>query len=403
MMKKALIFFLILVCALALVACDDVRSDRKATTSGDTDKQTAATDTQSEERHAQTEPPTYDPVEGNVIFAPTETPNARNADLFWENLPSMHETEYAHYTQYRDTTTVYNYAPTDIIDRYGFNAFAVKDNAEDVHYAPTSYFIYYDGKLYDLYNYAPDFTVHGFVHFALADVNRDGYAEVYTSLNRYRPDKTGDANYTMVYIHDSRTGKNLQYTKKDRSVYFKQTAEGALAIYTTDSDSYKLEPISCANTLSDTLLPNPTRYLFDRQTFEVECETFRATVIVDEDTLSFPVHPAKAPLHFSITTEMTYLGAPYDEVAHNKAGATIRLLCGQSEINSSADWGYPETYTYHYDTNEVVTRTYHYYVHTEAYCAQYAIDYIAAGTYHAIIGFHGVDAPVVANVLTVAR
>lgn len=347
---------------------------------------------------ADAEAPLIAPPEKNVIFAPLETPTERNAELFWEyidNLEGM--TEY--FSEARETTVVYNYAPDEIIDEYGFNAFAIKNLSEDAKGGSdtTSYCEYYNGTLYPLYYFMPDQNINGYVHFAISDLNGDGFGEVYTSYNAYRFSESSPMNRSDVYVFDSGLSAWKCYYEYKRTTYFKEDATGKLAVYKTDTDSYMREPIELANTLSDPLTVNTARYSFDKPTFEVECSRFRATVTFDEADIGFPVLLKQTGNSFKATVSMTYLGESFDYVHTDgyKEGAEVRFFNDDSEIKHSP-WAAAAVMSHFFVENgEVITREYDFTINADSV--------VSAGAYNAEVSYRGTIAPVAENVFTISR
>ena len=344
------------------------------------------------------DPPLIAPPETAVVFYPVETPSDRNAELFWSHLSDLSAGMRDYYSSPSVSLNVYNHAPDEIIDQYGFNAFTVKDGPDF-----TSYFEYYNGKLYCIYNSMPDVTVsgvvnnHGYVHFAIADQNEDGYGEIYTSFIAYRTQPNALMNHTNVSVYDSKLNKKQEYYEYKRTVYFKEDAAGKLSVYKTDADSYEKEPIELANTLSDPLSINTNEYRFLKRTFETECETFRATVTFAAGDVKFPVILRRASIRFNVTVEMTYLGESFDyTVGYGyKDGATCLLFNDSSQIRSDSFAVSDVISNFHVEKGEVITREYSY--------SAGALSLHDEGVYNAMISYRGVNAPVVERVIEVSR
>ena len=333
----------------------------------------------------------------NEIFAPNAAPTDRNADLFWAHISDLGESMCDYFSARREQITVFNCSPDYIVDEYGFNAFAIKTETEG-----TSYCEYYNGKLYGLNYSMSDYAgqenvnFHGYVHFAIADLNRDGHGEVYTSYIAYRPQGKAPFCHTTVFAYDSKPDKMQHYIEYKRTVYFKEDTNGKLQAYKTDVDSYEKQPITSANTISDPLNVNTTKY--DHvPSFEAECGSFRATVTFDDSDSDFAVMLGSSQIKFKVTVSMTYLGESFDYIHGDgyKAGAVVHLFNEDSEILCDG-WAAPAVMSHFFvEKGEVITRTY-------TYSCAYS-DMHDVGTSDAVVSYRGESAPVVKNVLSVTR
>ena len=152
---------------------------------------------------------------------------------------------------------------------------------------------------------ACDAIFSGFIHFALYDVNKDGYFEIYVSYHL-------DNNLVITYhsIIDTKILKIWDIGRVyDDYVFYKANENSELSLYIS-----KTNDIEQANEYLCTIYPNKSKYNFNALVYNISTQNYDVKVEVFEDELDFAV---SKHLLYTIKTTLTWKGDTFSYLNHN--------------------------------------------------------------------------------------
>ncbi len=213
------------------------------------------------------------PSDGRGIAAPALSD--RNTDMF-----------YRLYTSTDAIPEVQNVLPQWIIDTYGINVFQAKDGS--------NVYIVYEEQCYPLYPWTNP-GADGVAHICVEDINNDGYAELYLSINY------GTRIFSTVYGFDTKTHAIAESGTNYAEINYFRYVDGILQ----------------ANDFI-TITKREVRVEFAQSEYTVQCDSFEADIKVDINNANFPaVFTGKqnfsyVSLLFEVNTK--YIGEGYTHV-----------------------------------------------------------------------------------------
>ena len=284
-------------------------------------------------------------------FLPSE-PSDRGVEEFKEIF--RNSDYYADFIEYGEC---YNFIPEDVSAAYGIDAFSYV--ARDT----TKYYVLYDGEVFRADRIGGNANAdHGFVQFALADYNGDGFFELLCSYNASREDDENDRwgyCHSHIFILDSRTHKSVQsYTNYDGIIYFKKGEDGLFDAWQSPDKNPEN-----ANVLYRDLQKNTVKYKFSRDKATLSSSSYMAVVTVDEGTAHFPITFEDLSLTFEVNVKMTYLGETftYTNGTGYLAGAVPSFVCGEEKVPMEGWFETTIMSKFTVTTGQVIEREYSFY------------------------------------------
>lgn len=329
---------------------------------------------------------------------PTE-PNFTNTEAF-TFLPSdasslnveRFKADFIKSTYYREGTeyeAFYNYMPEEISREYNIDAFEVVIANGD-----SEFYLWHDGFVTRTESIgAKPYNDAGFIHFALTDINKDGYFELLCSynLNRTSGDWSFFLSHFTVIDSRSKTAVGPSLVLDDGFAYFKIDNNGDIAAYISETKN-----VESANTLYTEFVENTALYEFSAKELFLKSKNYEVKVTIDEGSIHFPMQFKGAEIEFQVTAEMTYLGKTFTYVNNNTycegASPTFKNDDDYVPMESWAAGDAITTFTI--KTGDVLTRNYYFY---EEYGNPNQ-----EGTYHLSIGYRG-EKVSVENFLTISQ
>lgn len=260
-----------------------------------------------------------------------------------------------------------NVTPESIIDEYQLNVFETKDKS----YA----YLMYENEVIPLYPF-DSVGSDGVKHFCMADMNNDGYVELYLSVNYGK-----NYIFNVIYCFDTFTRHMIEsYTDYKKVNYFQVVDDTLMA-----GDYLVIQK-------------RDTRFTFDKMNYNMNCDTFQVEVKIDPNDANFPVsfeylgEDSKYSQEYSIIldVETQYTGPTYSYMGSStKYGAIVSLKHNESV--------YSPALIYIADHTHIVIPT------NTKFSDKYSISFpndVRKGTYDLCISYDGV-VMTIENVLTV--
>ena len=333
--------------------------------------------------------PNYDfSGEDYITFFPTE-PSQLGVDEFKALFDSGIYDEKVTSLEYRE---VYSYMPEDIVSKYDINAFEMMCY-RDGEYVESRYYILYNGNLTTANPIGsnPD-NNKGFVHFAMTDVNSDGYYELLCSYNQNRINDRGIYfSFSYLTIVDSKSNIAIcEHATYEGSVFFKPNARGELSAYT--SENHKIEK---AETLLMTFKPNTVKYTFKQRVIELTSENYKVEITFAEGNAHFPIRCEGIILYFDVNVKMTYLGETFTYVNSNTylEGALPKFVSKDDTLEMDGWFAGEAITTFTVKTGDIIDRNYKF---LERYTS------ISEGTYDMYVTYRGEEV-FAEDVITITR
>lgn len=285
----------------------------------------------------------------------------------------------AYYRGEREYIEFYNYMPESIANTYHVYAFEVvsPESVMGTISNRSTYYLWYEGYITRVDDIGADPDADkGFTHFALADINEDGFFELLAS---YTQKRSVPAHFTYATVLDSRSKKALSISTLYRTyAYFKFNENGTLGLYETEQKG-----VENNGTLYTEFVANDAHYEFAEKTLFLQSKNYDVKVKVRKKLIHFPVQFRYAKPYFTVTTEMTYTGETFTYVNGDTylAGADVSFKDGDNKIPMEAIWAGQAMTTFMVRTGEVITRTYTYY---DSYT-----NYNEEGVYDMVISYRG--------------
>ena len=207
------------------------------------------------------------------------------------------------YTSNVTYQTYLNCTPEEIAKKYNIGAFKV------ITTDATLFFIWYDGHIERI---GSNFVRRddSFIHFALTDINHDGYFELLCSYNYTRKEDTKwDFCWSHIAVFDSKSKMvvdSYPYSIYDYYVYFKKNDDNQMVAMKGAEKN-----IESANTLHTVFVENTSLYVFMKKSLSLQSENYSVELTIDEKSIHFPVHFLNRNLEFSVDVKMTYLGETF--------------------------------------------------------------------------------------------
>lgn len=262
----------------------------------------------------------------------------------------------------------FNITPSWIIDEYHLNVFETKDKSDA--------YLMYENEVISLYPF--DSAGSGGVkHFCIADMNSDGYVELYLSVDYGR-----NRIFNVIYCFDTCSKKIIEsYTDYKKVNYFKFMDNTLMA--------------------GDFLLikKRDIRFNFDKLNYYVNCDTFKAEVKINPNDTNFPIafeyigENASYVQEYSIIldVETQYIGPTYTYMGSSTIyGAIVSFINNENTYS-------PEMY-YTADYTKITI-----FKNTE-FSNKYSIEFpndIQKGPYDLLISYNGVVITI-ENALTIS-
>ena len=292
-----------------------------------------------------------DTIKGNDCFLPSEG-TSLHKDRFIKTFDEMNSS----YGESIEYEVLGNYVPSKKSNRYHFDAFIVK--IDESYY----FFVWYNDKIYSVSDIPANADNKcSFVHFAVTDINNDGYIEIMTSLN-FNKDPN-PISFSFVSIIDGKSEKMVHLgTIYKAFAYFKENNDGVLGVYKSDVETIANGTYDSSNTLACNLVKNDYEFSFKEDAYEVTSENYKASISFIEDDFYFPVLANTFAVGFSVNVVMTYLGETfsYTNGTGYLAGAACAFVNGENQIKCEG-WGENTVITkFVITTNMVIDRTYKY-------------------------------------------
>ena len=241
------------------------------------------------------------------IFFPSE-PSDYNSDVLIELVRKRYENKNDFYTY--NLSEIKNYMPIDIAKKYDIDAFRVlveRKISSNNLIKEYEYYVRVKDTIFrvDHIGAACDANFSGFIHFALYDVNKDGYFEIYVSYHLHN-------NLVITYYSIIDT-KILKIWDKGRVyddyVFYKTNENSELSLYIS-----KTNDIEQANEYLCTIYPNKSKYNFNALVYNISTQNYDVKVEVFEDELDFAV---SKHLLYTIKTTLTWKGDTFSYLNHN--------------------------------------------------------------------------------------
>ena len=286
-----------------------------------------------------------------------------------------------------------NYMPTEKSNLYDVDAFIVKIG--NYYY----FFVWHKNKIYNVTNsLSPsDKDDYSYVHFAVTDINKDGYIEIMTSVNMNENREKNPVSFSFISIIDEKTEKIVDlYTIYKGFAYFKEDKNGVLGVYKSDVETIIGGSYDTSNTLVCTFAKNDYNISFKDSTYEVISENYKATINIEEDVFNFPVLSDYFSIGFKVNVVMTYLGETfsYTNSSGYLDGATCTFVNDDNKIVCEG-WGETAVVkTFEIYTGMVIDRTYDY--------PQSLDKQFNEGTYDMVITYRG-ESITVKDFLTISK
>lgn len=314
---------------------------------------------------------------GNKEFEPytlmPSDPSDRKSEKFMEKFRKGES--YADWGEYGKCL---NYMPEEISKKYGVEAFSLVSENE------TKYYLFYNDEVHYVgYAFHDDDVDHGFVQFAVADYNSDGYAEILCSFNTSR----GGENpycHSNIAVLDTKSKQFVRsYTYYKGYLFFKPGEDGQLDAYssaTKNSDH--------AFTLAYDMMGNTVKYEFRREAVSRLSAKYLVTVTVEEGNVHFPVNFPSAEIYFVVTTKMTYLGKTftYTDPDTYCDGADPRLVNSEKVIYHEGIFAGCAMTNFTIRRFETLTREFRFH--------NYALEPNEEGKYDLIVEYRGTEVKV---------
>ena len=284
-----------------------------------------------------------------------------------------------------------NYVPAEKSKLYDFDAFIVK--IENFY----NFYVWYKNNIYCVseipVNEKSDVS---FVHFAVTDINNDGYKEIMTSINFNQNSEKNPHSISYVSIIDEKTEKQVFLnTIYNGFAYFKKDKTGVLGVYTSDEEIINNGKYNTSNTLVCTLVKNDYQFSYKENAYEVLSDNYKVIVNIEEDDFYFPVL-SNSGIGFDVNVIMTYLGETfsYTNGSGYLDGATCTFVYDDKKIMCEG-WG--ETgiiREFEVYTGMVIDRTYKY--------PQSLDKQFDEGTYDMVITYRG-ETVIIEDFLTISK
>ena len=286
-----------------------------------------------------------------ITFLSSE-PSQLNVDSFKaEFLNSKYRLEDAEYKEF------YNYMPRYISAKYNIDAFKVIYNRGEYTFAEV--YIRHNGRIspVDPFGTLPHDN-SGFVHFAMTDLNSDGYYELLSSYGSSSTSRAGDKRFSSyITVIDSKTDnyKRSIIPCYDGFIYFKPNEEKRICAYVSE-----MKDIVKATTLYTEFEINNYKYEFLTENFSMESENYKVDVTIGEDTINFPVLFQGSYVTFIVNIKMTYLGETftYTNPTGYCNGAEPLFKNSENEIHTDPWFETDVESTFTIKTGQVIERTY---------------------------------------------
>lgn len=271
-----------------------------------------------------------------------------------------------------DIISCQNFIPIDIAKKYIIGAFEVTFSSD-----VKAYFLWHNGEIVccDWFNLNTDLE-YTFINFALMDANEDGYFEFVSATNCYR-EREWKVYTAYVISYDSYSKKSIVPLPEHNQYLFLKEVNNQIAIYT--SVNKDLSDGEFFSSFERTL----PLFTFKQLAYEVLTLKYKCTVIIDYDTINYPIMYKGMMIKFKVKTIMTYLGRPFSYITSHgyKEGATVSFKRINDKITTEIP-GYIEVVTKHFvNKNDIIEKDY-----------QYSFDYESTqtkGNYNMIVSYRG--------------
>ena len=347
-MKKFIIFIFILIVCIFITSCDNKNKNSDDSSSDIMEIGTFAKD---EEK----------------IFEPSLPHNTFEKEM--KDAFYMHEYNKS-FT--RDIISCQNYIPIDIAKKYNIGAFeaTLSNDAK-------AYFLWHNGEVVccDWFNLDTDLE-YSFINFALMDANEDGYFEFVSATNCYR-EREWKVHNAYVISYDSYSKKSIVPLPQHNQYLFLKEVDNQISIYTSVNKDFSGEQFFSS---FERTLP---LFTFKQLAYEVSTLKYKCTVIIDYDTINYPIMYKGMMVKFKAKTIMTYLGNSFSYTTGHgyKEGATVSFSRINDKITTENP-AYIQVVTKHIVCKkEIIERDY-----------QYSFDYEstkARGNYNMIVNYRG--------------
>lgn len=314
-----------------------------------------------------------------ITFFPTSKNN--------DNVESFQELFFNsdHYNNENIYTEYYNYMPKEKYEEYNIGAYEVYSEKNKESY----FFVTYDNLIYrvDSIGASMNASFKGFVHFAITDINKDGFFELTISYHY-----SNRINVTYIDCFDSKTRKFLHcFSVYGDYIYFKNNESGKLALYKSKNND-----IEDAAELYSEFMLNTTKYNFKQKNYNLSSDNYDVEIIIDEDTINFPFVINNTNLEFSVNSVMTYKGETFSYTNSDTClyGAAVTFVSDSDSVNIEGISCGEAITDFTIETGQVIDSTYKYYDTSKRENDE--------GTYDMIVSYRG-EKILVEDVLVITR
>lgn len=326
------------------------------------------------------------PEEITITFEKTRPDSDIITDSFVSFLPTksttLHVDEFLNqfkFSEYHhdlavEYTEVNNYIPEEYSNKYDIDAFEV------AYHKRKRFFIYNGGNIYNVTQLNNEnASFNGFVHFAIADINNDGFIEFYISHHYSNTLKT-----TKISVLDTKTNTIISSSSiYDNYSFFKKNENNQLAIYNS-----KTNDITKANEKFSDVYCNTTKYQFKNKEYSLSATNYKVDIKIEEDTINFPVIFKNLKLTFKVYTSMTYLGETFSYTNSDTYldGALVSFINGEHQVYNYG-WAAGEAITYFTITTGMVIESEY----------MYGTSSIPEGLYDLVVSYRFDDENIIVN------
>ena len=391
-MKKALTIILLFATLLFLNACSITNNLDDNKTNNNIDNTDNTTNTNSDNAS------TLNDFENDYFFPSEGT--SLNIDRFEPYLA-----EYMNENMSESTYNILNnYIPEDKSEEYNLDAFIV--GVDDKTY----FFLWCDGVLYSLTNIsskARSLNKYNkeYVHFAITDLDKDGYIEILVSINNniiieYANKKPAfDSRDHLIIINTKEKKLSEHQELFNKYAYFKECDNDCVGVYTNPTGikytlKEKAEYDECTE-LYTTVQKRNLKFTFENKEFEVMSDNYKVDIQIN--LIELPVAFSNNSSFFKMVIKMTYLGETFSYVSSSSylEGAECIFKNGENIISCDiTEFGDDvlTDYTIEAGTEITKTRTY----------AVEATESIVPGTYDMEVSYRG-ETAIAYGVLNVTK
>lgn len=243
--------------------------------------------------------------------------------------------------------TIINFSSKEISEKYNIDLIKVIYNDKSNYYIRNNKDIYYLNLSYSNH-YSNNFT-----HFAITDINKDGYIEILSSINALISYENVTYINSQVIIFDTKSKYIMKLAQNNNINYFKENSDGIICVYNVNDEidytnvfikrNINQDYYDKANNLYDEPTLNTANYKFKIKQFKDKCKTFKVEVNIDDSKISFPYLFKNSINHpvLNIYVKMTYLGKAFSYTSphYGLEGAKVSFV-NENYLIKNVEGGY---------------------------------------------------------------